>query len=126
VAITYLVDHDLECVVETWTGPNTANDVRVHLDRMLCDPDGLRYLRVISDQRASQHGFTGAEIDDVMRGVTARRAPFPHWTMALVVRPGAQFGSARQFQVYMEGLVETAIFHDLDAARAWLARVPAH
>jgi hypothetical protein len=80
----------------------------------------LADLREVADS-----AFTGSDLHTAVLGLLSP-SPIPssHST-AIVAHNGAQYGVARMFSAFADGLFDVQVFTDVDAALAWLRARPA-
>jgi hypothetical protein len=120
MTLTYRVDSALNVVFETWSGALTRADLRDGWERLMSDPAVQACRRSLADLTGAEFRLTGAELEDAVRGIILPRVQGGPWCSALVVSTPLSYGVSRQFQVFAEAGLHTAIFRDPDAAFTWL------
>jgi hypothetical protein len=118
--ITYTVDPALGIINVVWDGEVTVDDYARHVSTLLTDPAALRVQRSLSDLRKATLLFTGQELQEKVKSVVIPLLQGIQWKTAILVGSPAQYGQARQFDVFAEAVLTDAIFHDYDAALSWL------
>ncbi len=122
--IAYDIDHDLRLARIVWSGDVTSDDYAAHLARLLSDAEAMQYRRSIVDVREAAFTIRGAQIDGSIRREALPRLAGSSWCTAVLIREDWQYGSARQYQILLDGLAEVEIFRAEAAALAWLAQRP--
>ncbi|MGE0040411.1 MAG: hypothetical protein AB7H88_06420 [Vicinamibacterales bacterium] len=116
--IRYTFDLAKRLVISTWTGPVTATDLDTLWSAYMAAPEFARCDGSLADVRLAQIQFTGRELSDRMKSLAIPAVgPRPFAAAVLVASP-AQYGSARQHGVFAS--YTTMIFHEEEAALAWL------
>lgn len=118
--IAYIVDHDRNLVIETWTGDVTRAELAAHWQTLLTDPAALAVRRTVVDLRQSTPLINGRDISDLIAGIVMPHLGNRHWITALVVDKPVMFGISRQYQALAERYSRDAIFHNIDDALAWM------
>lgn len=117
--LTYNVDSSLDVVFETWTGTVTGAGLRRAWTRLMSDPAVHSSRRHLADLREAEFALTGADVEAAVREILLPHAKQP-WYSAIVVADPVSYGTSRQFQVFAQAGIQTAIFEDRDAALTWL------
>lgn len=120
--ITYSVDHARGIAVSVWTDVVTAEVLGNYWQKLLHDPEVLRYRRTLVDLRRCQLAFSGHELSELVMNVVRPLVGDRRWKTALVVAEPVQYGVSRQYQVFAAYYSEDAIFADYDAALSWLTQ----
>lgn len=120
MTITYSVEHTRGIVISTWTGAITAEVLGDFWQRLLRDPEALRYRRSLADLRGCQLRLTGRELSGLVMDVVRPLLGDLRWKSAILVAEPVQYGVSRQYQVFAAYYSKDAIFDDHDAALRWL------
>ena len=118
--ISYVVDKERNVVLVTWKGDVTADDYRVHLSKMLDDPDALSAGRSLTDLREANVLLSGAELDAIAEAEADRRLAGRQWKTAILVSSNFHYGLARQVTVLSQSESTDRVFLDYAGALAWL------
>lgn len=118
---SYRVDPHSRIVLSTWSGTITAQELGHHWKDVLADPELAGCTKSIADLREAQLAFTGSELATMVGGVLLPGLVGRPWREAILVGAPDQYGTARQYSVYADGVTKHAIFTDEEAALAWLA-----
>lgn len=121
--IHYAIDRERDIVRVVWTDRVDDAAFAAHLQKMLSDPEALRCRRSLSDLRGAELTMLGAQLKTRLRGSAAPMLGDSPWTVAILVKSPAQYGTARQFEAFAEGIARNAIFHDEAEALAWLEQM---
>ena len=122
MTISYVVDHQRDIIVETWTGNVDAAALGAHWHKLLADPDAMACRRTLVDLRNALMDFSGSELSDLVQTIATPALVDKKWVTALLVGDSAQYGKSRQYQAFADMYSTDAIFTDGDAAEAWLVR----
>ncbi|MGH7648865.1 MAG: hypothetical protein ACREND_12160 [Gemmatimonadaceae bacterium] len=120
--ITYSVDTSRDIIFETWTGTINASDLAAYWREYLADPEVMKCRRTLVDLRAATIVFTGQQLADLIESIAVPMLGGLKWATAVLVAAPAQFGTARQYQVFAESYSDDAIFFDEKSALEWLER----
>jgi DNA-binding IclR family transcriptional regulator len=88
----------------------------------MSDPAVQACRRNLADLRQARFALSGADLEASVREVilpVVRDGGSP-WFSAIVVTEPASYGTSRQFQVFAEAGIQTALFADPGAALTWL------
>ena len=118
--ITYSIDHENGCVVETWTGDVTARELMAHWRRYLSDPDVLALRRTLVDLRHCHIVFTASELAEMVSRVVLPAIQGRRWRTAIVLGDPSHFEMSRQYHAFAESYSKDSVFSTPDAALAWL------
>lgn len=118
--ITYTIDTSRDIIFETWTGTISASDLAAYWREYLVDPEVMKRRRTLVDLRAATIVFTGQQLADLIQAIVLPMLGDLKWTTAVLVATPAQYGTARQYQVFAESYSGDAIFADENPALEWL------
>ena len=118
--ITYTINTACNIITETWTGTVDAHTLGAYWKSYLKDPVVLGCRRTVVDMREATVAFTGNELFDLVRTIALPALGDRKWASALLVGGPVQFGTSRQYQAFADMYSTDSIFHDRDAAEAWL------
>ena len=118
--ISYTIDDERGCIVETWTGDVTAQELADHWMVYLYDPEVMALRITLVDMRRARILFTGAQLASLVETIAVPAIRGRKWKSAIVVHDPVQFGVSRQYQVFAETYSRDSIFGTEDAALAWL------
>ena len=117
---SYRVEPSSGFLMSTWSGRITAEDLGRFWKDVLSDPAIVGCGRGLTDLRQAQIAFTGSELGDLVDGVVRPLLAGRPWRAAILAGAPAQYGTARQFEVFAQGVTDHAIFTDEETAIAWL------
>ena len=118
--ISYSIDHDRRIIFEIWTGEVSAADLGEYWKRYLADPDVMAIRRTLVDLRQCRILFKGTDLSDLVRSLVIPGLEGRDWKTAIVAERSVQFGVSRQYQVFAQSYSQDCIFHEPEAALAWL------
>lgn len=118
--IHYSIQPEEGLVEVVWSGTIDAGHLKTHWQTILTDPEARQLGKSLVDVRRATIGFRGHEMDDLLKSVALPLLGDLKWKSAIIVNNPVHYGVSRQYQVFAEGYNQNAIFHDPDAARAWL------
>lgn len=116
------IDSVAGVVTTTVRPPVTAKELSDELRRVIESPDFRPGLNGVADVRGTDAEWTPNDLRMVADVLKAHREDILPSRTAIVVSGDAEYGMARMFQG-LSGTtsVETAIFRDMDEAKAWLS-----
>jgi len=120
MSISYAIDDEKGCIIETWTGDVTAQDLAEHWKVYLGDPAVMALRKTLVDLRNARIVFTGAQLASLVVTIAVPALRGRSWRSAFLVRDPVQFGVSRQYQVFAETYSRDSIFGSEDEALAWL------
>jgi hypothetical protein len=118
--ISYAIDRENGCIVETWTGDVTARELAAHWRRYLADPEVLAMRRTLVDLRNCRIVFTAAELSQLVERIVLPALRGMNWRTAIVLGDPNHFEMSRQYHVVAESYSQDSVFSTLEAALAWL------
>lgn len=118
--ISYSIDYDRRVIFERWSGEIRISDLSEYWERYLADPDVMAIRRTLVDLRESRILFKGSDLSDLIQSLAMPRLKGMDWKTAIVTEHPVQFGVSRQYQVFAERYSRDSIFHEREAALAWL------
>ena len=107
---------------EEWLDVVTADEVRLHFERLLGDHAAMAIRRSLVVVRLTEAAFNGADMEELVRAVVRPALAGLDWRSAVLPQGPLDFGLARQFGQLADGLVELRTFGTEDEALAWLRR----
>jgi hypothetical protein len=122
--ISYSIDTRHNIILEVWRGDITASDLARYWRNYLADPTVLSIRRTLVDLRDTSFQFSGIEFKRLITEIVNPILQGQQWITAIVVDKVAQFGVARQYQVFAEHYSKDAIFYDYEKALQWLLEQP--
>ena len=122
--ISYSVNHQDRLVRVTWTGDVDGAAFAAHLKRVFLDPEAMQYRRSLADVRGVNLLMSGWELEASFKKEAEPSLRTSVWTVAILVDSEVQFGVARQFEIFGEGFIRSAIFEDEAMALEWLRLEP--
>ena len=120
--ISYKINDEWGCIVETWIGDITAQDLADHWMVYLRDPEVMALRMTLADLRSARLLFTGAQLASLVETIVVPALGGRSWKTAIVVRDPVQFGVSRQYQVFAETYSRDSIFGSEEEALTWLRR----
>ena len=118
--ITYSIDREDGCVIETWTGDVTARELTAHWRRYLADPEVLALRRTLVDLRHCRIMFTAAELSELVARIVVPALHGMNWRTAIVLGDTNHFEMSRRYHVVAESYSQDSVFSTPEAALAWL------
>jgi len=122
--ITYTIDDENRCIVETWTGMITASYLGAFWREFLADPVILAIGRSVVDIRECRLLFSGEQLAELVETIVAPALKGRKWTSAIVVTDPIQFEITRQYHILAESYSRDSIFGTPEDAIAWLRSQP--
>jgi hypothetical protein len=120
VPITYSIDRENGCVIETWTGDVTARELAALWRRYIADPEVLALRRSLADLRNCRIVFTPDELSQLVTRIALPALQGRRWRTAIVLGDTSHFEMSRQFHAFAESYSQDSVFSTLEAALAWL------
>jgi len=120
--ITYVLDRARNIIIETWTGRVRAVDLAAYWRIYLADPEAIRCRRTLVDLRHATILFTGAELAALVHTIVLPALHGKKWVSALLIDRAAQYGTARQYQIFAEHYSNDSICSDWNTALDWLVQ----
>jgi hypothetical protein len=120
VPITYSIDHENGCVVETWTGDVTARELAALWHRYTEDPEVQALRRSLADLRHCRIAFTPEELSHLVERIAVPALSGKRWRTAIVLGDPSHFEMSRQFHLFAESYSQDSVFSTPEAALAWL------
>ena len=118
--ITYSIDHENGCVVETWTGDVTARELAALWHRYTEDPEVQGLRRSLADLRHCRIAFTAEELSQLVSRIALPALQGRNWRTAIVLGDPTHFEMSRQFHALAESYSKDSVFSTPEAALAWL------
>jgi hypothetical protein len=118
--ISYAIDRENGCIVETWTGDVTAKELAAHWRRYLADPEVLALRRTLVDLRHCRILFSAAELSQLVERLVLPALHGMNWRTAIVVGDPIHFEISRQYHVVAESYSQDSVFSTPEAALTWL------
>ena len=118
--ISYSIDDENGCIVETWTGMITASYLGTFWRRFLADPVVVAIGRTVVDIRECRLLFSGEQLAELVESIVVPMLNGRKWTSAIVVTDPIQFEITLQYHMLAESYSRDSIFGTREAAIAWL------
>ena len=118
--ISYSIDEENNCILETWTGMITASDLGAYWRHYLADPDVMAIRRTVVDLRECRILFSGEQLAELVESIVLPQLNGLDWKSAIVVTDPIQFEITRQYHILAESYSRDSIFDSPKAAMEWL------
>ena len=118
--ISYSIDDENRCILETWTGTITASELGEYWRRYLADPVVMAIRRTVVDLRACRILFSGEQLAVLVESIVLPALKGLDWKTAIVVTDPFQYDVTRQYHILAESYSHDSIFDSPDAAMEWL------
>jgi hypothetical protein len=120
LGITGEVDAEAGVILERWTGVVTSADVEAYWTKLVSDPRVLACTASLANISECTLQLSGGDVQRLAMKILAPVFQGRKMKSAVVVDDPVQYGVARQYRAYASSFTESAIFTDIDAARAWI------
>jgi hypothetical protein len=120
VPITYSIDRENGCVIDTWTGDVTAKDLAAHWRRYLGDPEVMALRRTLVDLRHCRLVFTAEELSQLVERIALPALHGRNWRTAIVLGDADHFEMSRRYHAFADSYSQDSVFSTPEAALAWL------
>ena len=119
--ISYHFDEAHRVVRAYWQESVSAEEVLRYWTQRTTEWGNPDYRRTLADIRSCKARFNGPELERLVGSTLGSALPTPGCRTAVLVETPAEYGTARQFQVFFHGIGESRIFTDEADALAWLS-----
>ena len=120
--ISYSIDNEKNCILETWTGMITASDLGAYWRHYLADPNVMTIRRTAVDLRECRILFSGEQLAELVETIVLPMLSGKDWKTAIVVTDPLQVEVTRQYHILAESYSKDAVFDTPEAAMDWLSR----